>query len=227
MEYLIHKLDKNNFFYQSVATLSFAQFGINEIFARGFFLKHRAKFPDENEFIAYIKSLDFPEEVQQEIFKTQTFTPLIFVPGFRTKDKTNLYRMIPNSSAVQFVEEQRGLTTKNIELTHMTIISAWEKIMGYNLSDTPVLQFFRHIRNAAAHNGKFHFDNKVIDKTTGQLKQNAEWKTFTITPILQDLHLIARDKNDTDFFCDQGDLVEFLLDFENHYPVLKTINSNP
>lgn len=210
MEYLIHELNKDNFFYQSVATLSFAQFGINEIFARGFYLKHRAKFPDDNQFIAYDKSLKFPAEVEQEIFKTRTFTPMIFVPGFRTKDKTNLYRMMPNHSAVQFVEEQRGLTTKNIELTHMTIISAWEKIMALNLSDSPILQFFRHIRNAAAHNGKFHFDNKVIDKTTGDLKHTAEWRSFVITPNLQGLHLIARDKNDTDFFCDQGDIVEFL-----------------
>ena len=165
--------------------------------------------------------MDFPEEVQQEIFRTRTLTPLIFVPGFRTKDKTNLYRMMPNNSAVQFVEEQRGLTTKNIELTHMTIISAWEKIMAFNLKDTSVWQFFRHIRNAAAHNGKFHFDKKVIDSSTGELKQKAEWKTFVITPTLQGKHLIAKDKNDSDFYCDQGDIVEFLLDFENHYPILK------
>ena len=221
MEYLIHELNKDNFFYQSIATFSFAQFGINEVFARGFFLKHRVKFPDEKQFKDYIKSLNFSGEVEQEIFKTQTFTPLIFVPGFRTKDRTNLYRMIPNYSAVQFVDEQRGLTTKHLELTHMTIISAWEKIAALNLLNTPVLQFFRHIRNAATHNGKFHFDNKVIDKTTGQLKQKAEWKTFIINPNLQDIHLIARDKNDTVFFFDQGDVVEFLLDFENHYPTLK------
>lgn len=70
MEYLIHELNKDNFFYQSIATLSFAQFGINEVFARGFFLKHRVKFPDEKQFKDYIKSLNFSEEVEQEIFKT-------------------------------------------------------------------------------------------------------------------------------------------------------------
>lgn len=221
MEYLIHKLDKDNFFYQSVATLSFAQFGINEMFSRGFFLKYQALYPDINKFIKHVKELGFPEEVEQEIFRTQTFTPLIFVPGFRTKDKTTTYQ-IPNSSALQFVEDQKGLTTKNIELTHMTIISAWEKIMEFKLTDSPTLQFFRHIRNAAAHDGKFHFDSKVINKTSGELKLKAEWKTFVIIPGLQDLHLISRDKNDKDFFWDQGDLVEFLLDFENHYPDLKT-----
>jgi hypothetical protein len=225
MEYLIHELNKENFFYQSIATLSFAQFGINEIFSRGFYLKHRIHYPDFNDFVTYIKSLNFPLEVQTEIFQTQTFTPLIFVPGFSTKDKEKLYRMMPDYSAVQFVDEQRGRTKINIELTHMTIICAWEKIITLNLSDSPILQFFRHLRNAAAHNGKFHFDKKAIDETSGKLKRDAEWKTFRITPDLQGLHLIARDEDDKDFFCDQGDIVEFLLDFENHYPQLKELGT--
>jgi len=221
MEYLIHKLDKDNFFYPSVATLAYAQFGINELFARGFFLQQQTKYPDPTEFIKSIKSYQFPDEVEEQIFQTQTFTPLIFVPGFMTKDKGTTYRMIPNSSAIQFVQIWRGLTDKNIELTHMTIISGWEKIMSKKLTNSPILQFFRHIRNAAAHNGKFYFDKKVINKSTGELKEHAEWKTFTIKSSLQDLNLIARDKNDIESFWDQGDLVEFLLDFENHYPELK------
>lgn len=221
MEYLIHKLDKDNFFYQSVMALSFAQFGINEMFARGFVIKHQALFPDLNDYINYVNGLDFPTEIKQQILKTQTFTPLIFVPGFRTKDNSKVYRMDPDFSALKFVAEQGGYSDKNIEFTHMTIISAWEKIMGLNLADSPTLQFFRHIRNAAAHNGKFHFDKQVINQASGELKLKAEWKKFIVTPTLQDLHLIARSKSDTDFFWDQGDLVEFLLDFENHYPELK------
>jgi hypothetical protein len=71
MDYLIHELDKNNFFYQSIATLSFAQFGINEIFARGFFLTHRAKFPDDSQFIAYIKGLTFPKKCNKRFLKPE------------------------------------------------------------------------------------------------------------------------------------------------------------
>ncbi len=221
MEKFIHKIDKNNFFYPAIATLAFAQFGINEMFSRGFYLNAQIRYPDSSDFINYIKSCRFPLEVENQIFQTQTFTPFIFVPGFLTKDKTEVYRMSPNDSALQFVNDWGGLTDKNIELTHMTIISAWEKIIQLNLISSPVLQFFRHIRNASAHNGQFHFDRKVLN-TNGDLKLPAEWKNFTITSNLQGLKLIAKDKNDTDYFFDQGDLVEFLLDFENYYPQLKS-----
>lgn len=221
MEFLIHKLDKDNFYYQSIMTLAFAQFGINEMFARGFVLKHQATFPNLADYISYIDNLGFPSEVKAQILNTQTFTPMIFVPGFTTKDKTSVYRMDPNSSALKFVEEERGITGKNIELTHMTIISAWEMFMALKPIDSPILQFFRHIRNAAAHNGKFHFDKKVIDASSGELKLEASWKGFVITAKHQGVHLIPKDKNDNDSFLDQGDLVEFLLDLENHYPELK------
>ena len=202
-------------------TLAFAQFGIDEMFARGFVLKHQHALPNSTDYIKYIHSLDFPSEVKQQILNTKTFTPMIFVPGFTTKDKSTVYRMDPNSSALNFVEEQRGLTDKNIELTHMTIISAWEMFIAFKPNDSPVLQFFRHIRNAAAHNGQFHFDKKVINKITGELKIKAQWENFTITSEVQGVHLIPKEKNDNEAFWDQGDLVNFLLDLENHYPKLK------
>jgi len=104
----------------------------------------------------------------------------------------------------------------------MTIIVAWERILPYKLPDKPVLQFFRHIRNAAAHNGKFDFKKKVIDYQSGELLKDATWNSFEIKVADQDMPLIARHKQDKAAFWDQGDLVEFLLDFENHYPEIKS-----
>ena len=103
----------------------------------------------------------------------------------------------------------------------MTIISAWEKAMQQNLIDSPVLQFFRHIRNAAAHNGKFHFDKKVIDLKNNTLTQKANWNSFNIQLDLQGKRLIKETKDDNEEFWDQGDLIEFLLDFENYHPEIK------
>lgn len=221
MEYYIHELDRSNFFYSTISTLSFAHFGVNELFARGFYILHKQKLPDDFDFIRHIQTLGFPDEVVEQIIQTKTFTPLIFVPGFITKDKSVTYRMLPNESGLKFAIEDRGITDANVEFTHWAIISAWEKILPFNLPDSKILQFFRHLRNAAAHNGKFHFTDKVINKSTGELKKVAEWKSFVITSSLKDLKLFADTKTDLDCFWDQGDLVEFLLDFQNHYPVLK------
>lgn len=221
MEYYIHELDKTNFFYSTISTLSFAHFGVDELFARGFFILHRSKLPNDSDFLNYIQSLGFPDEVIEQIVQAKTFTPFIFIPGFVTKDKKTTYRMLPNESGLQFAVEQRGITSANIEFTHWAIISAWEKIAPYNLPDSEVLQFFRHIRNAAAHNGDFHFTGKVIDRLTGELKKEAKWSNFNITASIQGLRLFGDKKTDKNCFWDQGDLLEFLLDFQNHYPILK------
>lgn len=221
-EKFLHELDKNNFFYDTIITLAYAQFGINELFSRGFFLLKMKEYPDRNNFVKHINEFDFPREVKHEILRTRTFTPLIFVPGFQTKDESRVYQMEPKFSAVEFVQEKQGITDKNIELTYMTIIVAWEKIQPFNPADSSVLQFFRHIRNAAAHNGKFHFTKKVIDNQTGELLKQAKWGNFEIKASLQGLPLIVNDKNDKSSFWDQGDMVEFLLDFENHNAELKS-----
>lgn len=223
MNQFIHNLDKNNFFYSNIVTLAYTQFGIDELISRGFFLQKCRQYPNRDSFIQHIKTFSFPKEVEDQIFQTRTFTPMIFVPGFTTRDKQTTYQMEPNTSAIHFINDTQGITKTNIELTYMTILIAWEKALAFNLNDTPVFQFFRHVRNAAAHNGKFHFDKKVINQQTGDLVKKAEWKNFQIVSAMQNMPLVACDKNDTTNFWDQGDLVEFLLDFENHYPELKQV----
>lgn len=223
MNYFIHNLDKNNFFYSNVVTLAYTQFGIDELISRGFFIQKCKEYPNRSSFIQHIKTFNFPKEVENQIFQTRTFTPKIFVPGFTTKDKKTSYQMEPDTSAVQFLNDTQGITNTNIELTYMTILIAWEKALIFNLNNTPVFQFFRHIRNAAAHNGKFHFEKKIIHQQTGELIKKAEWKNFQIISSMQNMPLVACDKNDTTNFWDQGDLVEFLLDFENQYPQLKKL----
>lgn len=222
-EVLIHNLDKQNFFYKAITTLAFAQFGANELFSRGFIIYHRRQMPDDSDFIQYIESLPFPDEIKQGLINFRGFTPHTIVPGFLKKDKSLAYRMDPNTLAYNFIADERGAgsSERNISLTHMTILSAWEQIAGFGLPNGPVFEFFRHIRNAAAHNGKFEFHKKVLNKSTGELLKPAEWNTFKITSGLQGKHLIALTKLDNDCFLDQGDIVEFLLDFETHYPQIK------
>lgn len=222
-EEFIHNLDRSNFFYENVVTLAYTQFGMNELFSRGFFIAAMKLFPDAHERTNYFNTRGFPEDVVDQLHRTRTFTPKIFVPGFQSKDKTINYRMDVEHSAVRFYQDNGGITDKNIELTHMTIISAWEKILPFNLPDSAVLQFFRHIRNAAAHNGKFHFTGKAINPGTDELAKPAKWHHFEIRAKLQDTPLLARTKVDHAGFWDQGDLVVFLLEFEQHYPVVKLV----
>jgi hypothetical protein len=217
MTNFIHNIDKDNFFYSTITTLVYSQFGINEMFSRGFMTKAWATYKNNFDgFQSYIYSCGFNPSINKEIFKARNFTPLIFVPGFLRKNKTIAYEFNPYQSAVEFVNDTGGRTSANIELTHMTILKAFEKIAGFGLSGE-VFEFFRHIRNASAHNGKFHFHKKVLNKENELLKV-AKWKTFEIKASMNGLNLIMENKEDNTSFFDQGDLVEFLLDFQNHYP---------
>jgi len=220
MTSFIHKIDKKNFFYSSITTLAYAQFGINEMYSRGFMTKALVNFKNDlGGFQNYIYSFGFNSSINNEIFNAKNFTPLIFVPVFLKKDKTLAFEFDPYQSSIEFVNDTGGITSANIELTHMTIIIAFEKIANLNLSGE-VFEFFRHIRNASAHNGKFHFSKKALNKD-GELLKLAKWRNFEIKASMGGLNLILENKDDTTSFFDQGDLVEFLLDFENHYPEIK------
>lgn len=224
-EQFLHKLDKKNFFYDNIVSLAYTQFGTNEMFSKGLFIKAVKKYPDIHDRDQYFRTLGFPDDVRDQLSRTRTFTPKIYIPSFIKKDKTNAFTMNIEASAIEFLNDTKGRSGKNIELTHMTIITAWEKIIDLNLTDSAELQFFRHIRNAAAHNGRFYFSKNILNKQNGQLFKKAKWKDFEVTASMQDQALFVLTKDDHIGFWDQGDLVEFLLEFELHYPEIKMIKS--
>jgi len=53
-----------------------------------------------------------------------------------------------------------------------------------------MVQFFRHVRNAASHGNKFNIEKKNIDQGTGGLIKPAEWREASITPKLNGQELI-------------------------------------
>ena len=221
METLIHEIEKQNFFYDLIATMAYSHFGPNELLSRGLMMENIKHSSNRIEFIKKIKTLQFPLDVENQIFATKTFTPNIFIPLFRTKFGNKTYRMDPDYSAAHFIADTKGITDVPVRITLMTILSSYERIIEKTKNDSPVKQFFRHIRNAAAHNGKLHFDRKVIDKKTNDLIAPAEWREFKITFSLQGTRLFPLTQDDNDAFWDQGDFIEFLLDFENHHPEIK------
>jgi len=221
MEILLHNIDKNNFFYELITTMAYSQFGINELFSRGFLTQKLNEFPNQNDFLVEIKKFNFPPAVEQQIINFSGFTPVIVVPGFATKSGKKFYRMDPYYSAVRFLNDTSGITDVNIRITHLTVITAFEKIIDLTNHWSPVREFFRHIRNASAHNGKFHFSLDILNKQTGELKKNAEWETFKITSSNKEQKLFPLDKDDNDAFWRPGDFIDFLLDFENHHPEIK------
>lgn len=54
-----------------------------------------------------------------------------------------------------------------------------------NLKDTKEFKFLRHLRNGAAHNNKFHFQNSQ-GKWTIKESETIQWDCYTICKNLQD-----------------------------------------
>lgn len=201
--------------------MAYSQFGTNELFARGFTMQMIRNYPSIHDRQKALLEYEFPTEINQQIIHVQTFTPMIFVPGFETKNRDKVYRMEPNYSAAEFVNTFKGRSEANIEITRMTIISTFEKAIQAVNGNSEVIEFFRHIRNAAAHHGTFKFTQAVLNKKTGELKKRAKWNSFEITSKNQGQKLLPDLKDDNSAFWNQGDFVDFLLDFENHHPEIK------
>lgn len=221
MEIYLHDIDKNNFFHEDIVVMAYSQFGINELFARGFTMQMIRNYPNIQDRQNALLEYEFPTEINEQIINVQTFTPMIFVPGFETKNRDKIYQMEPNYSASELVNDFRGLFGSNIKITRMTIISTFEKASQSVNRDSEVFEFFRHIRNAAAHHGIFKLTNAVLDRNTGELQKKAKWDSFEITSKNQGQKLLPDSKDDKSAFWNQGDFVEFLLDFENHHPEIK------
>jgi len=216
-----NKLSKDNFFYDLVSSFAFSVHGLNDIFARSFILRAKSEISNDDQFNILVDRMNFSEFVKLEVKKFKTFTPSIISPDFERKYCEESIYFDVNKVALNTPPEKHVEIYKQIiSMAESTIIVGFEKIMTKNLLDSKEKQFFRHIRNASAHNGKFHFDKKVLNKN-GELKKEAQWSSFIIKSDLQGQKMFSISKSSRDNFWDLGDLIDFLFEFESYYPELK------
>lgn len=217
-------LNASNVFHPLVSTFFISIHGMNEIFSRLLIRDLKANSKDENDFFQLIDNnpINLPKHTKSELKSFRTFTPLVFSFEAVKKNTLESYYFDIDKCSIDFINFEKIYSNIN-KLAELLIINAFEIIQSNNPKDNEVLQFFRHIRNAAAHNGKFYFTENVIDKSSNELKMVAKWNGFEIKSNLQDYKLFNTKKTDDDNFWEYGDLIEFLLDLENHFPELKNI----
>jgi hypothetical protein len=87
------------------------------------------------------------------------------------------------------------------------LILAWEDVKPKRL-DNPIVQFLWHCRNAAAHNGAFHFKPK-------EPKKPAVWRTLKIVRTMQGDPLFADPPKKG--FIGIGDALYLLADIEKKF----------
>ena len=218
------ELPKNNFIYPVVFTLAFSVHGINDIFTRSFILNFKKIAKNQVEYSAAVDRLYLSDSVKAQLKNVKTLTPLINVPEFRKKNSPDFYYFDVDQVSLDITPDKIVEVYKHVvSLAENIIIVGYQKLMTINPKDSDVLEFFRHIRNAAAHNGRFYFKqgkNGPLD-VNGQLKKKASWNGFVIDGCLNNSLMFNVSKSSEDKFWDLGDLIEFLLDIENYYPEIK------
>lgn len=218
-------LPKNNFFYTSIANIAFSYHGHLEIFSRSFILSIKAESKNEEKYFKAIddatKIMKLSSHVSKNLKEVKTLTPLLFAPEFhRIKNDETIYFDIDKVASKLLADGLELIYDNLIYIAQMTIAAGYDKIMQLKLKDSEVLQFFRHIRNASSHNGKFFFTDAVLD-SQGNLSKPAIWRDFNITSNLQNKPLFNKDQSNPNKYWDIADMIDFLLDFENHYPEIK------
>ncbi len=90
--------------------------------------------------------------------------------------------------------------------------SAWDILIKDKrypgISNDPVVQFFRHVRNAASHGNRFNIEPDSIDIATNTLKKKAKWRSTDIVPDLHGTPLIPD-------FMEMADPIWLVSDISN------------
>ena len=218
-------LPKKNYFYSEIACVAFSYHGHLELFTRSFILNVKALCENQEQYENAIENatvlMQLSPHVSKSLKEVKTLTPIILAPEFKRINNTKTIYFDANNVSSKLLEEGFEKIYENLISTAQMVISAsFERVMQLKLPDSDALQFFRHIRNASSHNGKFLFKTNVLDND-GNLMKSAKWKNFTITSDLQGKPLFSKKQSDNNKFWDIGDMIDFLLDFENNYTEIK------
>ena len=106
-----------------------------------------------------------------------------------------------------FMEHDAALRFFNRMSAGGLLILAWEHVRSKHRGD-PMVQFLRHCRNAAAHNGVFTFER-------GQPDKPAEWRTLSIVRTMRGELLFADPPRPG--FLGIGDGLYLLADIEKKF----------
>lgn len=134
-------------------------------------------------------------------------TILMFEPVLQSETGKGIKLNNDELAKTVFMEHDAALKYFNRLSAGSLFILAWDRVPPKYLS-SPLAQFLRHCRNAAAHNGVFTFDR-------GQPDKPAVWRTLMIVQTMQGNPLFADPPKKG--FLGIGDALYLLADIEKEF----------
>ena len=180
--------------------------GFIELLSRGLKDKFDSLTPEEyNQLIDYLDKPECRKRVKAIAEGGKTGLLGCQSLGSNTGDNIKIYSEILASEICMNHEE--ALKHFNRMSAGGLLILAWELTHNYH-TQHELWEFFRHCRNAAAHNGKFTFHK-------GQLKYPARWKSLEIIQALDGYTLFVDPP--APGFMGIGDVLYLLYDVESTF----------
>jgi len=129
----------------------------------------------------------------------------------RVAGDTDKITVSVESIAAEFVQNSY-LIEHQTKAGHALLAAAYEATHGKPYQDQgPQWEFLRHCRNAAAHNGRFHFKD-------AEPRRPARWRTIEILRSMHGEPLLVQ--SDGSGHLQLGDPVVLLWDIEQAYPAI-------
>jgi hypothetical protein len=136
-------------------------------------------------------------------------TQLIGNLELRSEFQRNNIAIDARALTAEIVSEHSHLLSFLMPLAAGSVLIAAYEMTKHCRDEGPLWEFFRHCRNAAAHNGRFHF-------TRGEPKRPAEWGRFKLELSMHGTPLFSG--KGTTGLLGPGDPIRLLWDIEQAYP---------
>ena len=201
---LVNHFDRKKPFYPYVVAYALQLQGLREMVVRGYLGERKVNN------IELVKSA--PNSTQDEINEHSDFIKKLLGPlKLRSAFQDNDIVIDGNDIAKEVLTHPSYLLPHFLRAATSLLVLAHEvtKDKEYRNHD-PLWEFLRHCRNAATHNGAFHF-------TKAEPRFTAEWGDFIISANLQGKPLF-QNKEKTKGFLSLGDPIRLLWDIEKAYP---------
>lgn len=158
----------------------------------------------------FLSELECDQDYKKGLLKNHSVTPLM---GDQILAFPNGQKIVidPIQLARYLLHNQERMIENNFRQVEYMIITAYALTEGKYRNNDPLWQFFRHVRNAAAHGGKFNLQRNQPDKP-------AEWGEKRIERGLNGKRLVSFIGQEG--FLETGEIILLLLSVEEKFNIV-------
>ena len=193
---------RNGPFYGIVLAYLCQVHGFIELASRGLALRFAHRTPEDRE--AFAQSLDGRNvQAAQRVF-SGGITELLSETQLASLVSDPIKVNVSELAAVVFIDNEAAIQHFNLQSAGSLVVLAWELSDPFHTHD-PAWEFLRHVRNAAAHGGRFHL-------LGNEPTRPASWRGRNITRTLEGTPLFNAPVATA--FLGIGDVLHLLADID-------------